>query len=446
MTVRFLPGDTIDGFLLEERLHQGSMSEIWRVLRQADPSGDPLAMKIPRVTDSDDPAAIVGFEVEQMILPTLSGPHFPRFAAAGDFSAQPYIAMELIRGESLRARLSGAPLAADEVARIGARVATALHAPDLLSEEFRLPMGTGPYISPEQIRHDRNDPRSDLFSFGVILYYLATGERPFGNPTTVRGLRRRLYRDPRPPRALAPDVPPWLQEIILACLEVDSRNRPATAAQVAFLLQHPEALTLTVRAARQVRDGPIAVLRRRFRTLGKEPRPSESNLARAPIILLAVDLAQESDALTEAMRESARRVLHGEPDARLACVTVLKTSRIGMDILVDDTGRSLHVRRLVELKHWSRPLAIAPEKITHHVLEAPDAAASILEFARTNAVDQIVIGSRGSSTLRRYLGSVSSRVVAQAGCTVTVVKALSRREEADFATDVDRETAASRTD
>jgi nucleotide-binding universal stress UspA family protein len=483
MTVRFLPGAAIDGFLLEERLHQGNMSEIWRVRRQVDPSGDALAMKIPRVADSDDPAAIVGFEVEQMILPTLSGPHFPRFAAAGDFSVQPYIAMELIRGESLRARLSGAPLAADEVARIGARVAAALHAlhrqhvihldlkpsnvmfretgeavlldfglsrhdalPDLLAEEFRLPMGTGPYISPEQIRHDRNDPRSDLFSLGVILYYLATGERPFGNPTTVRGLRRRLYRDPPPPRALAPDVPPWLQEIILACLEVDPRNRPATAAQVAFMLQHPEAAPLTVRAARQVRDGPIAVLRRRFRTLGEEPRPSESRLAKAPIILLAVDLAQESDALTEAMRESARRVLHGEPDARLACVTVLKTSRIAMDIMVDDAGRNLHVRRLVELKHWSRPLAIAPEKITHHVLEAPDAAAAILEFARTNAVDEIVIGSRGSSTLRRYLGSVSSRVVAQAGCTVTVVKALSRREEADFATDVDRETAASRTD
>jgi len=93
-----------------------------------------------------------------------------------------------------------------------------------------------------------------------------------------------------------------------------------------------------------------------------------------------------------------------------------------MDINVDEEGRDLHVRRLVELKHWARPLGISPDKITYHVLEAPDSGAAILEFALSNNVDQIVIGSRGSSTLRRYLGSVSSQVVAQAHCTVTVVK------------------------
>ncbi|HEY6148865.1 MAG TPA: serine/threonine-protein kinase, partial [Thermoanaerobaculia bacterium] len=195
MTARFAPGAVIDGFLLEERLHQGSMSGIWRVRRESEPQGEAMAMKIPLVSEFDDPAAIVGFEVEQMILPTLSGPHFPRFVASGDFSKQPYIVMELIQGESLRTRLAGGPLPAGEVARIGARVATAVHAlhlqhvihldlkpsnvmfresgeavlldfglsrhealPDLLQEEFRLPMGTGPYISPEQVRHVRNDP------------------------------------------------------------------------------------------------------------------------------------------------------------------------------------------------------------------------------------------------------------------------------------------------
>jgi nucleotide-binding universal stress UspA family protein len=67
------------------------------------------------------------------------------------------------------------------------------------------------------------------------------------------------------------------------------------------------------------------------------------------------------------------------------------------------------------------------------VLEAPDPAAAIVAFARTNNVDQIVIGSRGSSSLRRYLGSVSSQVVAQAGCTVTVVKRAFRAPEGDAA-------------
>lgn len=74
-------------------------------------------------------------------------------------------------------------------------------------------------------------------------------------------------------------------------------------------------------------------------------------------------------------------------------------------------------------KHWARPLGIPAGKITYHVLEAPDPAAAIIRFARSNHVDQIVIGSRGRSTSRRYLGSVSSLVVARAHCTVTVVKA-----------------------
>ncbi len=72
----------VDGFCLEEKIHQGSMSSLWRVTREEETA--PLVMKIPLLRDFDDPAAIVGFEVEQMILPVLSGPHVPRFIAAGD--------------------------------------------------------------------------------------------------------------------------------------------------------------------------------------------------------------------------------------------------------------------------------------------------------------------------------------------------------------------------
>jgi nucleotide-binding universal stress UspA family protein len=420
-------------------------------------------MKIPLLRDFDDPTAIVGFEVEQMILPTLAGVHVPRFIAAGDFSQLPYIVMEYISGDSLRARLDDAPLQYDELAAIGAGVATALHdlhsrhvihldlkpsnvmlresgeavlidfglsrhdrLPDLLAEEFRLPMGTGPYISPEQVRRVRNDPRSDLFALGVVLYYLATGERPFGNPTSLRGLRRRLYRDPVPPRARTSTIPPWLQEIILRCVEVDPRDRYDTAAQVAFQLQHPEQVKLTERARRMSADGFVAVARRRWRALGAEPDLRQSaagQLSRASIIVVAVDLTRESETLADMLRLTAKRVLLTESGARLACVTVLQTSRIAMNINVDEEGRNLHVRRLVELKDWARPLGIAEGRITYHVLEAPDPGAAIIEFARSNNADQIVIGSRGSSTLRRYLGSVSSQVVARAHCTVTVVKA-----------------------
>src|SRR5262249_13618051 len=156
------------------------------------------------------------------------------------------------------------PMRADEVAGIGAKVAAALHdvhrqgvihldlkpsnvmlresgeaalidfgfsrhleLPDLLAEEIPGPIGTGAYIAPEQLLGNRNDPRSDIFALGVILYFFATGERPFGEPKGVREWRRRLYHDPPPPRALRPDCPPWLQEIILRCLEIDPGQRHA---------------------------------------------------------------------------------------------------------------------------------------------------------------------------------------------------------------------------
>jgi len=77
------------------------------------------------------------------------------------------------------------------------------------------------------------------------------------------------------------------------------------------------------------------------------------------------------------------------------------------------------------LKHWTRTLKLPADRTTFHVLEATDAADALIDFARANHVDHIVIGARASSALRRYLGSVSAQVVAEAPCTVTVVRTAS---------------------
>ncbi len=117
-------GAIIDGFRIEERLHQGGMATLWRVSRAGVTT--PMLMKVPRITEGEDPAAIVSFEMEQMILPRLSGVHVPNFIAAGDFAVQPYIAMERITGTTLIRRLSELPLPYAEVADIGAKIAAAL--------------------------------------------------------------------------------------------------------------------------------------------------------------------------------------------------------------------------------------------------------------------------------------------------------------------------------
>jgi len=102
-------GMEIDGYRLEEKLHKGGMAALWRItdLQQRHQTPDAsvaadLIMKVPLLFSTDDPTAIVAFEVEQMIMPKLKGLHVPRYYASGDFDTQAYIVMERIAGDSLR--------------------------------------------------------------------------------------------------------------------------------------------------------------------------------------------------------------------------------------------------------------------------------------------------------------------------------------------------------
>src|SRR5213076_425898 len=133
---------------------------------------------------------------------------------------------------------------------------------DLLAEELRFPVGNWVYMAPEQVLGVRCDPRSDIYSLGGILYELATGRVPFGNPRSFGQLRQRLYRSPVPPRALVASTPAWLQEIILHCLEIDARNRYASAAEVAFDLANPDEVALTERGLRTRRGSWRMLIRR----------------------------------------------------------------------------------------------------------------------------------------------------------------------------------------
>jgi nucleotide-binding universal stress UspA family protein len=285
----------------------------------------------------------------------------------------------------------------------------------------------------------RDDPRSDIFSLGVLLYFFTTGVRPFGEAETLSGMRRRLWRDPHPPRRLRADYPPWLQEIVLRCLEIEPRNRYPTASQLAFDLVHPDQVRLTARSARLKRDPFMTVWHRRFNQGVAIPKPKSdmaAQLASSPIIAVAVDTIESSEELNAALRRTAARILATSPSARLACVNVLKLGRITIDRTLDEQGHNKHVDRLVALKHWASPLNLDQNGLTVHVLEAIDPASAILEFAAVNQVDHIIIGARQRSGLFARLGSVSSKVAFEAACTVTVVRsprttALDAREDRD---------------
>src|SRR5664279_5023656 len=117
-------GAVIDGFTVGECVHRGGMATLWSVTW---PDADvPMLMKIPRVSEGEDPAAIVGFEMEQMILPRLSGPHVPACFGSGDFAAQPYVVIERIPGKTLYSRLGDLPLSYEETRVIVGKIAVAL--------------------------------------------------------------------------------------------------------------------------------------------------------------------------------------------------------------------------------------------------------------------------------------------------------------------------------
>ncbi|WP_256751932.1 bifunctional serine/threonine-protein kinase/universal stress protein [Mesorhizobium sp. Mes31] len=455
---RFEAGTVIDGFELVEKLPTGGMASLWRATNLR--YDFPLVLKIPFLDPGGDVSVILGFEAEELILKRLSGPHVPRFAASGSLAQVPYIAMEFVAGTGLADVIGNAPLQAGEVARIGTEIATALAAlhrqkvvhldlkpeniilagrgavlldfglarhaelPDLLGAESSVPMGTAAYISPEQVLGERSDPASDLFALGCILYQLATGEEPFGRPATFAGMKRRLYHAPRPPRDINAAIPRWLEAIILRCMEVDRSRRYVEAAQVLSDLRNPDQVVVVRRKPREV--GAWAAITKLFRKTDDRSlvgKPTMSRTQAGPsIVLAAVDLTNGSDALAGEVLNETARVLASRADSWLACVTVLKTEIIGEAPAADETGRSEYLRRLVALKDWARPLHLPEDRISYHVLEAVSPADAILNYAEHNDVGHIVVGARASSAIRRHLGSVSTKVVAQALCSVSVVR------------------------
>ena len=137
----------------------------------------------------------------------------------------------------------------------------------------------------------RHDPRSDLFALGVLMYFFATGTRPFGDPQTLKGLKKRIWRDPVPPIALNKLLPPWFQEIVLRCLEVNANRRYPTAAQLAHDLRHPDQVELTERAAKAKQDSFFTVLKRKgepLESLIDRPQQQVALAANAPIVVLAM--------------------------------------------------------------------------------------------------------------------------------------------------------------
>lgn len=465
---KLTPGTEIDGFLVEDCIHAGGMAHIYSVryaqtLRPATAPGFPMVMKIPRMTAGDGAENIVSFEMELQILPTLHGPHVPRFVAAGDLIRLPYLVMEHMAGHTLQHWLDqtcAQPITT--IAQLGAAMAHAAHSlhqqncchldlkpgnvliqdsgnavlldfglsshahyPDLLAEEMRKAVGSPAWISPEQIVGVRGDLRSDIFAIGVMLYELTTRELPFGSPATDGGMRQRMWMAPTPPRALRADVPDWLQEIILRCLEPEAAQRYATAAELAFDLANPEQVPITQRGMRLRGISFFGKMRRWVKAAGMEYHPSPlpaQQITEVPILMVAVPHKDVSDVTLYSLRQAVARSLSTRPGARLAVVTVISPSASS----ATDSSRSetqLHRMHLARLKQWAQGLEVGGHGVSYHVLEASDVAQAIVRYAQGNNVGLLILGAATHGLqMQRLISTVPMRVARDAPCTVILVK------------------------
>lgn len=463
------PGTLIDGFEIGACLHAGGMAHIYQV--QYAPAEDgtrreaefAMAMKIPRMTAGDGAETIVSFEVEHQLMPILTGPHVPRFVAAGDLSRTPYLVMEYVQGQTLDHWLGrDTPLTPQEIAQLGAAMAKAAHSlhrqnlchldlkpanvlirpggaallldfglschshyPDLLAEALRKAVGSPIWIAPEQVVGVRGDPRSDVFAIGVMLYQLATGETPFGEPATQGGMRQRLWMDPVPPRQRRPDVPEWLQEIVLKCLEPVAAQRYPSAAHLAFDLTHPNDVRVTDRGRRTAGTSFWVHFKRWLRAAGMQYQPSplpSQQIEQVPIVMVAVPYMDVSDATLYSLREAVSRSLGIRPGARLACVTVISPG----DTNATDHAQSettVHRWHLTRLQQWAQPLDLTDHQTSFHVLESGDVADAIVKYAEGNAVSMVIMGAATHGLqMQRFVATVPIKVAMEAPCTVILVK------------------------
>jgi serine/threonine protein kinase/Tol biopolymer transport system component len=266
-------GAKLGNFEIVELLGRGGMGEVWRA-RDARLKRD-VAIKVLPAGLARDPDRIARFEREARAASALNHPNIVAVHDIGCDSGIYWIASELVRGDTLRRAIEAGPLPAPRAIEIAVQVAAGLaaaHAAGLVHRDLKpdnimvtrdgnvkildfglakqrhpapdsitayltdegTVLGTAGYMSPEQVRGEAVDHRSDLFSFGVVLYEMLCGKRAFAGASSVEVMNAILKADPP---QLPATVPAALSRIVRRCLEKEPSRRFQSAADLAFALQ-----------------------------------------------------------------------------------------------------------------------------------------------------------------------------------------------------------------
>jgi serine/threonine protein kinase len=267
-------GQTISHYRIVSQLGVGGMGVVYAA---HDPRlNREVALKFVPDELAHDAHTLERLRSEARTASGLNHPNICTIYDIGEHDGRPFIVMELLKGITLRDRLSTRPLKIHETIDIGIQVSDALywaHSKDVIHRDIKpanlflvdhgqvkildfglaklvapqagseatlaptidltavgIALGTVAYMSPEQVSGDTLDRRTDLFSLGVVLYECATGHQPFKGKTSAVVLASILTQSPTAPAALNAEVPPRLQEVITTCLEKDRELRYQDAA------------------------------------------------------------------------------------------------------------------------------------------------------------------------------------------------------------------------
>ncbi len=250
-------GKTVSHYRILEKLGQGGMGEVY--LAEDTRLGRKVALKFLAPELARDHESLVRFRNEARAAAELSHPNIATLHDIGETDGEPFLVLEYLKGQSLRDRIAQGPLSIDDVIHIGKALAAGLteaHAHGIVHRDIKsanvmltrkggvkildfglarredatqitrsgTTPGTVAYMSPEQIRGEAADQRSDIWSMGVVLYECLTGRPPFfGEGGAVT--HQILSADVTPPTALRTGVPLELERAVLRCLEKDAALR-----------------------------------------------------------------------------------------------------------------------------------------------------------------------------------------------------------------------------
>lgn len=277
---------TISHFRILEKLGAGGMGVVYKAL---DTRLDrPVALKFLPDNMVQEAQAMERFRREAQAASALNHPGICTIYDIGEQENMPFIAMEFIDGETLRQHVHGQPLALEEILSLGIQIADALdvaHSSGIIHRDIKpsnvfvtkrgqakvldfglaklvakdvlaaqpedssskatvdslsivgVISGTPAYMSPEHVRGDDLDARTDIFALGLLLYEMATGKQAFGGKTGGAIIEAILTRTPTPVQSVNPQIPAQLEEIVRKCLEKDREKRYQSAAEVRRDLQ-----------------------------------------------------------------------------------------------------------------------------------------------------------------------------------------------------------------